>query len=160
MIRIRLTEWDHEVLKLVSIYIVHCHSSSACINYCWANTDWKSRLKCVCLFQDRRKVCFQRGDACSLPLDIGQFDCVLAANLICRLHTPHAFLDRLSSLVSTGGILVLTTPYTFRTQFTPRVRTVWWTVHSVHYLIQKYMSLPLLLVLLLRPTGCGIKIFP
>ena len=75
------------------------------------------------LCQDRSKVRFQRGDACSLPLDIGQFDCVLAANLICQLHTPNAFLDRLSSLVSTGGIVVITSPYTFLTQFTPMVCT-------------------------------------
>ena len=78
----------------------------------------------VWLCQDRSKVRFQRGDACSLPLDLGQFDCVLAANLVCRLHTPHAFLDRLSSLVSTGGILVVTTPYTFLSKYTPRVCTV------------------------------------
>ena len=77
----------------------------------------------IWLFQDRGKVRFQRGDACSLPLDIGQFDCVLAANVICQLHTPHAFLDRLPSLVVTGGILVITTPYTFLTQYTPRVST-------------------------------------
>jgi len=76
------------------------------------------------LCQDRRKVRFQRGDACSLPLDLGQFDCVLAANILCRLHTPRAFLDRLSSLVSTGGILVIITPYTFLYKYTPRVRTV------------------------------------
>ena len=62
-----------------------------------------------------------RGDACNLPLDIGQFDCVLAANLVDRLHTPQSFLDRLSSLVAPGGILVITTPYSFMTEFTPRV---------------------------------------
>jgi 2-polyprenyl-3-methyl-5-hydroxy-6-metoxy-1,4-benzoquinol methylase len=62
-----------------------------------------------------------RGDACSLPLDIGQFDCVLAANLVDRLHTPQSFFDRLSSLVIPGGILVLTTPYSITTELTPRV---------------------------------------
>ena len=76
------------------------------------------------LCQDRSRVRFQRGDACSLPLDIGQFDCVLASNIICRLHTPHAFLDRLPSLVSAGGVLVITSPYTFQTQFTARVCAV------------------------------------
>ena len=79
------------------------------------------------LCQDRSKVRFQRGDACSLPLrDIGQFDCVLASNLIDRLHTPNAFLDRLSSLVSTGGILVITSPYMFLPQFTTRVSNTAW----------------------------------
>jgi putative 4-mercaptohistidine N1-methyltranferase len=69
---------------------------------------------------DRSKAQFQRGDACSLPLDIGQFDCVLAANLIDRLHLPQAFIDRLPSLLTAGGILVITTPYTLSTEFTPR----------------------------------------
>jgi putative 4-mercaptohistidine N1-methyltranferase len=69
---------------------------------------------------DRSKARFQRGDACSLPLDIGQFDCVLAANLIDRLHTPQAFLDRMPSLITKGGILVITSPYTIMAEFTTR----------------------------------------
>jgi len=73
------------------------------------------------MWQDRSKVSFQRADACSLPLDIGQFNCVLAANVICRLHTPRAFMDRLSSLVCPGGVLVITSPYSFQRHVTPRV---------------------------------------
>ena len=75
-------------------------------------------------FQDRSKADFRVGDACNLPLDLGQFGCVLAANLICRLHTPQAFFDRLRSLVAPGGILVITSPYTFLPEYTPRVRTI------------------------------------
>ena len=33
---------------------------------------------------DRDRVKFVKGDACNLPRSIGKFDCVLAANLICR----------------------------------------------------------------------------
>ena len=33
---------------------------------------------------DRDRVAFLRGDACDLPPNIGTFDCILAANLICR----------------------------------------------------------------------------
>ena len=33
---------------------------------------------------DRRRLRFMRADASSLPTDIGTFDCILAANLICR----------------------------------------------------------------------------
>ncbi|CAH1792014.1 unnamed protein product [Owenia fusiformis] len=66
------------------------------------------------------RLTFQQGDACRLPLDIGHFGCVLAANLICRLHTPVDFLNRLSSLVSPGGIAVITSPYTFLEEYTPR----------------------------------------
>lgn len=80
--------------------------------------------KCIgflLFLQNRRKVTFQRGDACNLPLDIGEFGCVLAANLVCRLHSPNDFLDRLPNLVAHAGILVITSPYTFLKQFTPRV---------------------------------------
>lgn len=69
---------------------------------------------------DRGRVVFQQGDACCLPTSLGQFGCVLAANLICRLHTPKDFLKRTASLVAAGGILVITSPYTFLREFTPR----------------------------------------
>lgn len=36
---------------------------------------------------------FQQGDACSLPTDLGKFDLVLMANLICRLPTPQGVYD-------------------------------------------------------------------
>ncbi|CAD5123895.1 DgyrCDS12202 [Dimorphilus gyrociliatus] len=68
---------------------------------------------------DRGKAEFRRGDACNLPLDLGQFSVVLAANLICRLHSPQYFLRRLADLVVTDGILVLTSPYTFLREYTP-----------------------------------------
>ena len=72
-------------------------------------------------FQSRERTVFMQGDACNLPLDLGQFGCVLAANLICRLHNPLAFLDRCANLVAPGGILVITSPYTFLEEYTPKV---------------------------------------
>ncbi|XP_022107872.1 uncharacterized protein LOC110988544 isoform X2 [Acanthaster planci] len=69
---------------------------------------------------DRTRVHFQQGDACNLPLDIGQFGCVVAANLTCRLPNPYDFLNRLPNLVAPGGILMLTTPCTWLEQFTPK----------------------------------------
>ncbi|EDV24011.1 hypothetical protein TrispH2_002391 [Trichoplax sp. H2] len=69
---------------------------------------------------DRSRVHFQCGDACNLPTNLGQFGCVLAANLICRLPDTRAFLYRLPSLVAAGGILVITSPYTWLEQFTPK----------------------------------------
>ena len=62
---------------------------------------------------------FEKGDAMSLREDLGQFDRVLAANLICRLPQPQYFLDRLPSLVKPGGELVLATPCTWLEEFTP-----------------------------------------
>lgn len=69
---------------------------------------------------DRSHVSFYQGDACNLPSDLGQFGCVLAANLICRLPNPYQFLDRLPSLVAPGGILVITSPNSWLEEFTPK----------------------------------------
>lgn len=66
------------------------------------------------------RVSFEVGDAMNLREDLGSFDVVLAANLIDRLTKPAVFLDRLPSLVRPGGQLVLTSPYTWLEEFTPR----------------------------------------
>ena len=69
---------------------------------------------------NRSRVSFETGDATELRRDLGDFDVVLAANLICRLTDPRLFLDRLPSLVKPGGQLLLTTPFTWLEEFTPR----------------------------------------
>lgn len=66
----------------------------------------------------REVVEFEVGDACVLRDDLGQFDIVLAANLICRLPNPRAFLTRLPELVKSGGQLLLTTPFTWMDEYT------------------------------------------
>uniref|UniRef100_H2YG63 Methyltransferase type 11 domain-containing protein n=1 Tax=Ciona savignyi TaxID=51511 RepID=H2YG63_CIOSA len=66
----------------------------------------------------RTRCTFQQGDACNLPLDLGTFGCVLAANLICRLPNPTDFIMRLNTLVAPGGILVIFSPYTFLQEYT------------------------------------------
>ena len=65
------------------------------------------------------KVRFEVGDACDLRADLGAFDVVHAANLICRLPDPEALLRRLPDLVNPGGTLVITTPCTWLGEFTP-----------------------------------------
>lgn len=65
------------------------------------------------------RVSFLQGDAMALPGDLGVFDRVHAANLICRLSDPVKLLDRLPSLVKPGGELVLATPCTWLEEFTP-----------------------------------------
>ena len=62
---------------------------------------------------------FKTGDACNLPDNLGSFDLIHAANLICRLQNPDRLLDRLPSLVNKGGQLVLATPFTWLEEFTP-----------------------------------------
>ncbi len=69
---------------------------------------------------DAERTRFLQGDAMNLPAALGCFDRVHAANLLCRLPEPERLLDRLPSLVSPGGELVLATPCTWLEEFTPR----------------------------------------
>ncbi len=95
------------------------------------------------------KTRFVQGDACDLP-DLGLFDCVLAANLLCRLPNPAAFLARLPRIIkkvrtlllnpsfsqpcfsfsscpkpfihalAQGGVFVLVSPYSWLEEYTPK----------------------------------------
>jgi len=74
---------------------------------------------------------FEVGDAMNLREDLGVFDRVHAANLVCRLPEPRRFLSRLADLVKDGGELVLATPCTWLEEFTqkenwPEGRTLDW----------------------------------
>ncbi|MEP2775178.1 MAG: methyltransferase domain-containing protein [Luteolibacter sp.] len=68
---------------------------------------------------DTSGVNFMQGDAMDLPNDLGSFERVHAANLLCRLSDPERLLERLPELVKTGGELVLATPCTWLAEFTP-----------------------------------------
>ncbi len=70
----------------------------------------------------RDRVRFEQGDACNLRADLGVFDLVLMANLIDRLPDPARCLARLPSLLMPGGWLILTSPYTWLEEYTPRDR--------------------------------------
>lgn len=62
---------------------------------------------------------FEQGDAMDLREDLGDFDLVHAANLLCRLPQPLRFLDRLPRLVRPGGRFVISTPATWLPEYTP-----------------------------------------
>jgi len=71
----------------------------------------------------RQRVCFVTGDALHLPKGLGTFDLLLAANLIDRLPHPKKFLSQvLPSLVNPGAKVLLTSPYTWTTEYTPSSR--------------------------------------
>ena len=70
---------------------------------------------------DRGRVEFEVGDATDLHGFRGTaFDIVLMANLIDRVDRPRTCLAQLSALVKQGGQLVITSPYTWLEEFTPR----------------------------------------
>ncbi|MBP84402.1 MAG: putative 4-mercaptohistidine N1-methyltransferase [Verrucomicrobiales bacterium] len=65
-------------------------------------------------------VSFEQGDAMNLREDLGKFNLVHAANLLCRLTEPQKFLNRLPDLVAEGGTLVIATPATWMEEYTTR----------------------------------------
>ena len=71
---------------------------------------------------DRNRVSFEQGDAQCLRDDLGEFDVLIACNLICRLPDPMRLLERLPELVKPGGQLLITTPYTWLEEYTPPSR--------------------------------------
>ena len=48
----------------------------------------------------------------------------ILSNLLCRLPDPDAFLSRAASLVKSGGQLLLTTPFTWLEEYTPKERWI------------------------------------
>ncbi|WP_284280097.1 putative 4-mercaptohistidine N1-methyltransferase [Limnobacter litoralis] len=66
------------------------------------------------------KVEFWQGDACNLKELFTGFDLVLAANLIDRLYAPRRFLESVASRLNPGGLLVLSSPYTWLEEYTKR----------------------------------------
>ena len=65
-------------------------------------------------------VTFMQGDACNLPEKFTNYDLVFAGNLIDRLYDPDKFLQLIKSRIRSGGVLVLTSPYTWLEEFTER----------------------------------------
>lgn len=73
----------------------------------------------------RSRVHFFTGDACKIDEMVGNellsmYDGIVMSNLLCRLPDPMACLAGLSNVVNPGGILVLVTPFSWLTDFTPR----------------------------------------
>ncbi len=66
------------------------------------------------------RISFMQGDACNLPAKFKDYDLVFAGNLIDRLYDPAQFLDLIKDRIRAGGMLVLTSPYTWLEDFTPR----------------------------------------
>ena len=78
------------------------------------------------------KVNFFVGDACKIEelssvqgddngnTTTNTYDGVIMSNLLCRLPDPIACLNGLSGIMNKGGVVVMVTPYSWLTEFTPR----------------------------------------
>ena len=61
-----------------------------------------------------------QGDACNLPEKFNNYDFIFAGNLIDRLYDPAKFLNLIQNRLRAGGILALTSPYTWLEEFTDK----------------------------------------
>ncbi|MEQ1070399.1 Iron(II)-dependent oxidoreductase EgtB [Prolinoborus fasciculus] len=77
-------------------------------------------LEDVTLDQFTSKTEFFQADACNLKAHFSGYDFILAANLIDRLHHPKDFLLQIHKRINIGGILMLSSPYTWLEEHTAR----------------------------------------
>ncbi len=80
----------------------------------------EARLDELGLDDLREKVEFWQGDAHNLKAQFKGYDLILAANLIDRLYEPRKWLAAVHERLNPGGLLVITSPYTWLEEFTPR----------------------------------------
>ncbi|MGA7279861.1 MAG: 5-histidylcysteine sulfoxide synthase, partial [Desulfocapsaceae bacterium] len=78
------------------------------------------KLQDIGLSDIAHKVEFFQADAQNLKPQFSNYDLVLAANLIDRLSRPIHFLTTIHERINKGGLLVITSPYTWITEFTKR----------------------------------------
>jgi putative 4-mercaptohistidine N1-methyltranferase len=80
----------------------------------------EQRLTNFNLQDSAHKVDFMQGDACNLKAVYSNYDLVLAANLLDRLYDPILFLKQIHQRINAGGLLVLTSPYTWLEEHTEK----------------------------------------
>ena len=66
------------------------------------------------------RVEFFQGDATNLKPQFTGYDLILAGNLIDRLYDPKRFLESVHERLNLGGVLILTSPYTWLEEFTAK----------------------------------------
>ena len=70
------------------------------------------------------RVEFFQADAANLKARFSNYDLIYAGNLLDRLYDPGRFLENIQDRVNLGGLLVLTSPYTWLEEFTKREKWV------------------------------------
>lgn len=78
------------------------------------------RLTALGLADTAHKVEFIQGDACNLKPIYTGYDLIMAANLLDRLYNPSKFINTIHQRVNIGGLLIITSPYTWLESHTPR----------------------------------------
>ena len=90
-----------------------------------------------------------QGDATNLKPQFTGYDLVLAANLIDRLYDPRRFLETIHERLNPGGVLVVTSPYTWLEEFTKKenwlggVRQAgepYWTLDALREILSRHFE--------------------
>ncbi|SFV56133.1 Glutamate synthase [NADPH] large chain [hydrothermal vent metagenome] len=76
------------------------------------------------LEEEREKVAFWQADACNLKSIFAGFDLIFAGNLLDRLYDPKKFLDSIAPRLNERGLFVLTSPYTWQEESTPKEKWI------------------------------------
>ncbi|GLI35509.1 putative 4-mercaptohistidine N1-methyltransferase [Desulforhabdus amnigena] len=80
----------------------------------------EARLSDFNLDQTRERVEFFQADAANLEPHFTGYDLIFAGNLLDRLHAPRKFLTSIHERLHEGGLLIITSPYTWLEEFTSR----------------------------------------
>lgn len=67
---------------------------------------------------------FAKGDAHKLESKYKDYDCIIACNLIDRLHSPLLFLDNVDKIMTNNAILILLDPYTWLQDYTDKSKWI------------------------------------
>ncbi|MFA6760455.1 MAG: 5-histidylcysteine sulfoxide synthase [Sulfuricurvum sp.] len=67
-----------------------------------------------------KRVSFWQGDACNLKPNFHSYDLVMASNLIDRLYDPFLFIDEIKKRINTGGVLIISSPYSHQENSTKK----------------------------------------
>lgn len=92
------------------------------VEYVLAGDGWRPSLRYARRPENSNpeRIEFCCCDVMALPSDLGMFDIVLAANLLCRIPNPQLFLENLHHLIAVGGQLILASPYSWFEEYTPK----------------------------------------
>ncbi|MEA2047120.1 MAG: 5-histidylcysteine sulfoxide synthase [Campylobacterota bacterium] len=85
---------------------------------------YEVNLSAFNLEKERAKVAFWQADACNLKEIYRDFDLIFAGNLIDRLYDPRKFLEDLAPRLNEEGMLILTSPYTWQEESTPKEKWI------------------------------------
>ena len=80
----------------------------------------EARLADLGLEDTAERVHFAQNDACNLKPHFTGYDLIFGANLVDRLYDPQAFLTTAAQRLVPGGVLALTSPYTWLEEHTDK----------------------------------------